>query len=67
MAATDSKQQLLTISQAAMLLAVAPATLRKWRAQRRLPIVRLGRAVRVRLADIEAIIHDGLPRERERK
>ena len=56
----ETREQLLTIPEAATLLALTPATLRKWRAQRRLPVVKLGRAVRVRLADVERLVQVGL-------
>ena len=52
-------EKLLTIPQAAELLALAPATLRKWLYLRRLPCVRLGRAVRLREADVEAFVRAG--------
>ncbi len=59
---TKSNRQLLTIFEAATLLSVAPVTLRKWSQQGRVPIVRLGRAVRMRLADVEKITRMGLER-----
>lgn len=48
-------ERLLTIPQAAERLALAPATLRRWIYQRRLAVVRLGRAVRLREAEVEAM------------
>ena len=59
-----SRSQLVSIPEAAALLAVTPATLRKWRAQGRLPAVKLGRAVRIRLTDVSRIAEVGL-KERE--
>ena len=59
---TESNRQLLTIFEAATLLSVAPVTLRKWSQQGRVPVVRLGRAVRMRLADVEKITRMGLER-----
>ena len=52
-------EKLLTIPEAAERLALAPATLRKWLYLRRLPCVRLGRAVRLRESDVEAIVRAG--------
>lgn len=52
--------QLLTRQQAADLLGIRPQTLAKWALEKsqRLPFVRVGRAVRYRLADIEAFISE---------
>jgi len=56
--------QLLTTEQAAQRLAVTEAAVRKWISQRRLPAVRLGRCVRLRLADVELVVTQGLrPRQ----
>lgn len=52
-------QQLLTVLQAADALALKPATIRKMILQRRLPVVRIGRAVRIKEADVEGIIRQG--------
>lgn len=45
--------QLLTIKQAAELLACSEAAIRKWIYQRRLPAVKVGRLTRVRVSDLE--------------
>jgi len=63
----ELKKQLITVSEAAALLSVAPITLRKWGAQGRLPLVKLGRAVRVRLEDIQRIAQEGIVQVDERK
>lgn len=55
-------QQLLTVLQAADALALKPATIRKMILQRRLPVVRIGRAVRIKQADVEGIIRQGYRR-----
>ena len=56
--------QLLTTEQAAQRLAVTEAAVRKWISQGRLPAVRLGRCVRLRLADVELVVTQGLrPRQ----
>lgn len=52
--------RLLTIPEAAERLALAPATLRKWLWQKRIQCVRVGRAVRIREADIDAVVRLGL-------
>ncbi len=48
--------QLLTVKQAAGLLACTEAAIRKWIYQRRLPVVKVGRLTRLRLSDVEALI-----------
>ena len=51
--------QLLTVKQAAELLACSQATIRKWIYQRRLPVVKVGRLTRLRTRDLEVLIdHD---------
>ena len=52
--------KLLTVPEAAGRLALAPATLRKWLWQKRIQCVRIGRAVRIREADIDAVVRLGL-------
>lgn len=47
-------EPLLTIEELAAYLGLAKATLREWTWQRRIPFVKLGRAVRFRRAEIEA-------------
>jgi excisionase family DNA binding protein len=51
-----SEQQLLTAKEAAALLGLSEHTIRQWIWQRRLPVVRLGRAVRLRREDLEQLI-----------
>lgn len=59
-------ERLLTVPEAAERLALAPATLRKWLYLRRLNCVRVGRAVRIRESDVDALIRLGLvPARRE--
>ncbi len=48
--------QLLTVKDAAQLLAVSEAAIRKWLYQRRLPAVKVGRLTRIRAADLEAFV-----------
>lgn len=54
----DDRLQLRTTDQTAAMLALKPQTLDLWRSKcpERLPFVRMGRAVRYRLSDIEAFI-----------
>lgn len=55
-----SNEKLLTIAEGAACLGLKPSTLRAWRLKREhLPFVQLGRAVRVRLADLQALIDAG--------
>ncbi len=48
--------QLLNIAEAARFLSVSPSTLYGWVWQRRIPFVKLGRAVRFDKADLEEYI-----------
>lgn len=52
---------LLTVEQVAGILGCKPAAVRRWRLQRRLTPVKLGRLVRFRLEEIEAVAAKGLP------
>lgn len=49
---------LLDKNAAAAFLGVAPRTLYKWAAQGRLPVVRLGRMVRFRLATLQTLVRE---------
>ncbi len=52
---------LLSIAQVAERRSVTEAAVRKWLAQRRLPVVKLGRLTRLRACDLEDVVTDGLP------
>lgn len=52
--------QLLTVKQAAELLACSEAAVRKWLYQRRLAVVKVGRLTRLRVRDLEALVTNGL-------
>jgi len=54
-------RNLLSIKTAATWLDVTEATLRKWLAERRLPVVKLGRLTRLRIEDLYTIATSGLP------
>jgi excisionase family DNA binding protein len=54
-----ARDPLLRIDEAAIALGLSPKTLRDWIAQRRLEIVRLGRAIRVSESEVARIIADG--------
>ncbi len=56
------KPQLVTIEEAAAILACTPAAIKRWLFERRLRRVKLGRLTRLRLSDVEAIAEKGLPR-----
>jgi len=51
--------RLLNVEEAARLLAVRPATIRDWIWRRRIPVVRIGRAVRLRESDLQQMIESG--------
>ena len=55
--------QLVTVDEAASLLACTPAAVRKWLAQRRLDRVKVGRLTRLRLEDIQRVSIEGLPKK----
>jgi excisionase family DNA binding protein len=52
--------QLVTVKQAAEMLAVSEAAVRKWLYQRRLQAVKVGRLTRLRMADIQRVAAEGL-------
>lgn len=52
-------KRLLTVAESASELGLKPGTLRAWISQRRIGIVRLGRAVRIPLEEIERLIAEG--------
>ncbi len=53
--------RLLDVREAAALLAVKPSTIYQWSYERRIPVVKLmGRALRFRLSDLEALISRSL-------
>ncbi|HZU45290.1 MAG TPA: helix-turn-helix domain-containing protein [Terriglobales bacterium] len=47
---------LLTIAEASSMLRLRPSTLRAWILGRRIPYCKVGRLVRLRRADVEALI-----------
>jgi excisionase family DNA binding protein len=51
--------RLLTVGEAASMLACSPAAIRKWMSQRRLPSVKVGRLTRIRVGDVEAFVRSG--------
>jgi excisionase family DNA binding protein len=54
-----STAKLFKVPEAAELLALSPKTIWQWILERRLGVVRLGRAVRVPLSEIERLVHEG--------
>jgi len=50
--------RLLTVREAAHLLGLALATVYQWVYERRIPTVKLGRSVRIRLSALEQLIAD---------
>ena len=55
-AATTRAPQLVNVNEAAQFLAVSPSTLYGWVWQRRIPFVKVGRAVRFDMADLERFV-----------
>jgi excisionase family DNA binding protein len=51
---------LLTVPEAAALLRLKPSTIRAWTSHRRIPFVKLGRLVRIRRSDVEALIAESV-------
>ena len=50
------EERLLDVKEAAEMLGLKPSTLYQWAYERRLPVVKLGRTLRFRLSDIQALI-----------
>ena len=62
----DSEAKLLTVVQAARMLALKESTIRAWLLKRRLAKVRVGgRAIRIPVAEIQRIISEGTIPARE--
>ena len=55
--------QLLTVAEAASMLACSQAAVRKWLYQRRLPSVKVGWLTRTRARDVKAFVRAGRDRE----
>lgn len=55
-------EKLLTVDQAAERMNLSPWTIRRWIQDKRLDVVRLGRALRVPMESIEKKIADGMRR-----
>lgn len=51
--------KLLKVPEAAGMLALSPKTVWQWIGERRIEVVRLGRAVRVPLSEIERLVEEG--------
>ena len=65
-AATAPLRPLLTVPEVAALLRLSPRSIRRLIDDGRLPIVRLGRAIRIRPQDVEALVASsgqGRPRD----
>jgi excisionase family DNA binding protein len=52
--------ELLTIPEAAGLLRLKPSTLRAWILRRKMPFCKVGRLVRIRRADVDALVSASL-------
>jgi excisionase family DNA binding protein len=51
---------LLTIAEAASFLRLKPSTMRAWILRRKLPYCKLGRLVRIKRADVEALVAESV-------
>ena len=64
-----TEDKLLTIPETALLLRLQPSTIRAWILKRLIPFVKVGRLVRVRRSDVEALIAANVvparPKERQ--
>jgi excisionase family DNA binding protein len=58
--AMNQVKPLMTVKEAAAVLACSEAAIRKWISQGRLRRVKIGRLTRLRQSDIEALVGDGL-------
>lgn len=52
--------ELLTLPEAAGILKLKVSTLRAWILRRKVPYIKLGRSIRLRRSDIDALIEDAL-------
>ncbi len=52
-------KNLLKIEEAALALALSPKTLRRWIWERRISVVKVGKAVRIEAAELERITSEG--------
>jgi len=52
--------ELLTIPEAAAALRLKPSTIRSWILDRRIPFCKIGRLVRIRRCDIDALLEHSL-------
>ena len=58
-------EKLLDYRECAELLHIKPSTVRMWVFQKRLPFVRIGRAIRFRPRDLEAFVEKGFESSKE--
>ncbi len=61
---TTRPAQLVNVSEAAQFLAVSPSTLYGWVWQRRISFIKVGRAVRFDMADLELFVAENRIRAR---
>jgi len=61
---TTRPAQLVNVSEAAQFLAVSPSTLYGWVWQRRISFIKVGRAVRFDMADLERFVAENRIRPR---
>ncbi len=54
----DHDDRLLDVNEASVMLGLKPSTLYQWAYERRIPVVKLGRALRFRISTIQKLISD---------
>ena len=62
-----ASSELMTIPEAAALLRLRPSTLRAWVLRRKLPYCKVGRLVRIRRCDVDALLAASLVPASERR
>lgn len=67
MSVAPETPHLLTAAEVATILKMSVRTIRRWTDDGRLPVIRFGRSVRIRLVDLEAMTGDDKTRQNPRK
>jgi excisionase family DNA binding protein len=56
----EDRPSFLTVHDFAALFHIAEVTVRKWIAQRTITVVKLGRSIRIPLAEVERLVEQGM-------